>query len=203
MKRLFLLAIATATLAVACGDATGADTTRPVSAEIAADLGAETTATTQATIDESVPQESTTIPPDGPGDGMTYVGVQIVPEVLEAFGFSRGWLDDEELFVAVAATTEHRQQGLMNITDLGSLSGMVFVFDQDSSGGFWMKNTLIPLDIAFFDADGRFVDGFVMEPCTTPACPTYRSSGSYRYALEMRAGDMHPNPQILVLGDQP
>ena len=64
---------------------------------------------------------------------------------------------------------------------------MLFVFQVDSNGGFWMKNTLIPLDIAFFAVDGTFVDSMTMAPCTEDPCPTYRQSGSYRYAVEAPA----------------
>ncbi len=99
-------------------------------------------------------------------------------------------LDGVAYSVAVADTGELRRQGLMGVTDLGSLDGMLFVFGSDTTGGFWMKDTLLPLDIAFFAADGSFVDGFVMEPCTTPSCPSYRPSGAYRYAVEMPAGNM-------------
>jgi uncharacterized membrane protein (UPF0127 family) len=113
-----------------------------------------------------------------------------IPEVLRDFAVERIELDGIELLVAIADTSELRRQGLMNVEDLGDLDGMLFVFAADSSGGFWMKDTLIPLDIAFFAADGVYVDGFVMEPCTTDDCPTYRPRGPYRYALEMPAGDM-------------
>ena len=78
----------------------------------------------------------------------------------------------------------------MNLESRGDLDGMLFVFEQDTSGGFWMKNTLIPLDIAFFAVDGTFVDGFEMQPCTTDECPTYTPSGAYRYALELPLGAM-------------
>jgi hypothetical protein len=78
----------------------------------------------------------------------------------------------------------------MRVTDLGGLDGMLFVFQADSSGGFWMKNTVIPLDIVFFTADGGFVDALTMAPCTEDPCPTYRPNGSYRYALEAPAGDL-------------
>lgn len=204
MKRFGLL-IAMAIVIAACGNSTAIDSTSASADEISDTLVEESafagTTISEPTSDEPVPEESTTIPPDGPPEGMTYVGGQLVPEVLADLEFSQAVLDSEELFVAIAATGAQRQQGLMHITDLGTLSGMVFVFEQDSSGWFWMKNTLIPLDIAFFDADGRFVDGFVMEPCTTENCPTYRPSGSYRYALEMPAGEMNPDPQVLVLGD--
>ena len=52
--------------------------------------------------------------------------------------------------VAVADDPVERAQGLMGITDLGGLDGMLFVFEDDSTSGFWMKDTLIGLDIAFF-----------------------------------------------------
>jgi uncharacterized membrane protein (UPF0127 family) len=53
-----------------------------------------------------------------------------------------------------------------------------------------MKNTLIPLDIVFFSADGAFVDALTMAPCAEDPCPTYRPAGSYRYALEAPEGDL-------------
>jgi len=112
------------------------------------------------------------------------------PAGLEGFETSTIKVDNRELTVAVAETPRQRSQGLMGVTDLGSLDGMLFVFQVDSDGGFWMKNTLIPLDIAFFTADGGFVDALTMAPCTEDPCPTYRPGGSYRYALEAPAGDL-------------
>jgi uncharacterized membrane protein (UPF0127 family) len=78
----------------------------------------------------------------------------------------------------------------MGASDLGGLDGMLFMFPSDSDGGFWMKDTLIPLDIAFFDADGTLVNLLTMEPCATAPCPSYRPGGSYRYAVEAPAGDL-------------
>ena len=112
------------------------------------------------------------------------------PEGLEGFETSTITLDGRQLVVAVAETPTQRAQGLMNVTDLGGLDGMLFAFPVDSDGGFWMKNTLIPLDIAFFTADGGFVDSLTMAPCTEDPCQTYRPAGSYRYALEAPAGDL-------------
>ena len=112
------------------------------------------------------------------------------PVGLEGFETSTITVDDRELAVAVAETPIQRSQGLMGVTDLGGLDGMLFVFQTDSAGGFWMKNTLIPLDIVFFTADGRFVDSLTMVPCVEDPCPTYRPSGAYRYALEAPAGDL-------------
>ena len=121
-----------------------------------------------------------------------------LPRLLEEWDTGYIELDGEELLVAIADTPQQRRQGLMNVDDLLDLDGMLFVLDSDSTGGFWMKDTLLPLDIAFFDGEGLFVDGFAMEPCTTGTCPTYTPSGSYRFALEMEAGTMPENPQVLV-----
>lgn len=134
-----------------------------------------------------------------PGAGMRYYGELAVPQVLDGFDFGPTWLDGQQLVVGIADTSELRQRGLMFVENLGDLDGMLFIFEQDSTGRFWMKNTLIPLDIAFFDADGAFVDGFVMEPCTTANCPKYGPDGTYRYALEMAAGTMPANPARLEL----
>ncbi len=92
----------------------------------------------------------------------------------------------------VAANDEQRQRGLMEVTDLGGYQGMVFVWDADTSGGFWMRNTPTPLSIAWFDADGEFVSSADMAPCsaTAPDCPVYPSGGSYRFAVEVFQGDL-------------
>ncbi len=97
-------------------------------------------------------------------------------------------VDGDELEVALADRPDLRRRGLMGVTDLGGLDGMLFVFGEDVDGGFWMKDTVIPLDIAFFDAEGRVVDWLTMDPCLADPCPTYTPGGSYRYALETPAG---------------
>lgn len=97
-------------------------------------------------------------------------------------------LDGRNLRVAVAATVEERSQGLRGVTDLGDLDGMLFRWDTDLvSTAFTMAGTLIPLDIAFFAADGSFVDGFRMDPCETDPCPTYAAAAPYAFALETPA----------------
>lgn len=53
---------------------------------------------------------------------------------------------------------------------------------------FTMQDTVIPLDITFFDDAGRFVDGFTMTPCETTPCASYAASGPYAYAVEVPAG---------------
>jgi uncharacterized membrane protein (UPF0127 family) len=95
-----------------------------------------------------------------------------------------------ELMVAVANTPGERAQGLMGVDDLGILAGMLFVHESDSEVGFWMKDTIIPLDIAFFAADGSLVNVLRMEPCEADPCPFYYSGAPYRFALETPAGDL-------------
>lgn len=112
------------------------------------------------------------------------------PAGLEGFDTVTVTIDDQQLAVAVADTSALRSLGLMGVTGLGGLDGMLFVFEEFTDGGFWMKDTLIALDIAFFDADGIFVDGFTMEPCTGEPCQVYHPSGQYRYAVEAPAGDL-------------
>jgi uncharacterized protein len=90
--------------------------------------------------------------------------------------------------VVLADTAAERAQGLMGVTDLGAFRGMLFVFSEDTTAGFWMKDTLIPLDVAFFAADGSLVGEEPMVPCDAEPCPVYRADAPYRYALEVPAG---------------
>jgi hypothetical protein len=90
--------------------------------------------------------------------------------------------------VEVADTDDERQVGLMNRESLPEDAGMIFLFDEDVSGGFWMKNTLIPLSIAFADADGTIVRILDMEPCEADPCEIYDPGVSYRSALEVNQG---------------
>lgn len=85
----------------------------------------------------------------------------------------------------VAATETSRERGLMWRQDLARNSGMLFVFNQPGRYCFWMKNTLIPLSIAFLDDDGHIVTLAEMEAGSEePHCP----SQTVRYALEMNKG---------------
>lgn len=113
-----------------------------------------------------------------------------IPERLADLPTAEVAVDGAPWLVAVAQTGSTRRSGLMFVTDLGSLDGMLFVFPRTTTGTFWMKDTLIPLDIAFFDVDGVYVDGFAMVPCTEDPCPSYTPSGSYRYAVEAAAGEL-------------
>ena len=92
------------------------------------------------------------------------------------------------LDIEIADSSEQHQQGLMNRTELAKCSGMVFIFFEETTGSFWMKNTLIPLSIAFFDVEGKIVRIMDMEPCEADPCPVYDPEATYIGALEVNQG---------------
>ncbi|TFU17193.1 DUF192 domain-containing protein [Thermus tengchongensis] len=92
------------------------------------------------------------------------------------------------LKVEVADTPERQAQGLMFRKSLGEDEGMVFLFPTPTAGGFWMKNTLIPLSIAFFDRQGVILRILDMEPCRKDPCPVYYPGVVYQGALEVNQG---------------
>jgi uncharacterized membrane protein (UPF0127 family) len=107
------------------------------------------------------------------------------------FRATRVGLDDRCLRVLVADTDALRNQGLRAVTSLGAYDGMLFVNDHDTDARYTMADTLIPLDIVFFDRNGAPVGNASMRPCpdgSDATCPTYASRRKYRYALERRAG---------------
>jgi uncharacterized membrane protein (UPF0127 family) len=91
--------------------------------------------------------------------------------------------------VELANTEILRQQGLMNRTYLGENDGMLFTFDTDVQSGFWMKNTLISLDLIYIDGNKKIVDiKNQFTPCTTTDCPIYIAGFAFRYVLEVNSG---------------
>jgi uncharacterized membrane protein (UPF0127 family) len=97
---------------------------------------------------------------------------------------------DEATTIAVelADTPAEREQGLMGRTSLPADAGMVFVYPEDHAGPFWMKDTLIPLSIAFYAPDGRILRILDMQPCEAVPCPLYDPEVPYRGALEVNEG---------------
>jgi uncharacterized membrane protein (UPF0127 family) len=195
-------AIVTALLLGACGgdddgESAGADTTSETTAE----------PTTTASPGAPVPSGPETVTPaelleyagqapaargagldEPPGDpertpleGFAELAVSVTgPD-----GEVTGWC------LLAALVAEQRSRGLMEVTDLGGYAGMIFVYDVDDTGGYYMRNTPTPLTIAWIDAAGELVSTADMEPCENrEGCPTYSPTGSYRFAVEVPQGEL-------------
>lgn len=100
-------------------------------------------------------------------------------------------LDASPIRPELALTSAQRSVGLMHRTQAPT-DGMLFVFPTNTNGGFWMKNTLVPLKIVFFDASGKRVRTLRMAPCRVDDCPVYTPRKWYRFALELPATDTRP-----------
>ncbi len=166
--RAVLVALAAGLLAAGCSSASTADRADTPASEAAS-----------ATSPSTDPSGTTLVAPEGFPAGTLTV--------------TRPDGSVEELRVHVADTPALRQRGLMAVTDpgLGGRDAMVFVFAGDSTSAFWMKDTLLPLSIAWFRADGTYVDQADMDPCPAGTqCPTFGASGAYRYAIEVPLGGL-------------
>ena len=95
------------------------------------------------------------------------------------------YIDDKEIWVEVAQTPEERSFGLMGRKHLGRDEGMLFIFETEDYHGFWMKDTLLPLSIAFIGRNGRIVWVTDMKPLTLDSHVPPRP---ILYALEMNKG---------------
>jgi uncharacterized membrane protein (UPF0127 family) len=160
MNRVALLAVVCLLAACGGGDDESAQPTTTVSG----------TSTTEEAPPTTTEEEATTEEQSGP--------VVLIETATGEFGVP----------VEVADSQEERETGLMNRESLPADAGMIFLFEEDSSGGFWMKNTLIPLSIAFADADGTIVSILDMEPCEADPCEIYEPGAAYRSALEVNQG---------------
>ena len=93
--------------------------------------------------------------------------------------------EEIEVKAEIADTQEKRERGLMFRKHLDENAGMLFTFNDDSSYSFWMKNTLIPLDIIFLSKDFVIVEIIHAEPCKEEPCETYSTEKYSRYILEV------------------
>jgi uncharacterized protein len=134
-----------------------------------------TTTVSAATTEKSPPPSTTTEP-------------ETIPEETGPVVLIETAAGEVAVPVEVADSQEEREVGLMNRESLPPDAGMIFLFDDDTQGGFWMKNTLIPLSIAFAAADGTIVSILDMEPCEADPCEIYDPGVPYRSALEVNQG---------------
>ncbi len=96
----------------------------------------------------------------------------------------------ENIHVEVAIDPETRAQGLMFRESLPRGRGMLFLFPRSDIYSFWMKNTLIPLDMIWIDAEGTVVGVEAnVPPCQADPCPSYGPDAEAQYVLELGAGE--------------
>ena len=112
----------------------------------------------------------------------------LTPRNLFSLAENQVYLDIEGIrfIVEVADSPETRAQGLMNRSELSPLHGMLFVFEQERMVSFWMKDTEIPLTVAYIDSDGYIVELHELEPYNLTPVP---SSQPVRYALEVNRNE--------------
>ncbi len=173
MRRLSLL-IPIVLVAAACSSASADDPTSTTPPPGDSDATTSPTSTVPTTTDSTTP-EAVAVPPQLADHDLDMVVV-----------------GDRLLLLAIADSPSLRAQGLMEVTELGDLDGMLFHWRHEANGGFWMKNTVIPLDIVWFNEDGTYAGRASMVPCESDPCPTYNPEGDpdYRFAIEARPGDL-------------
>jgi uncharacterized protein len=133
--------------------------------------------------------------PTGTG-APTSVSPSLAPDVVpEGFGTIAARVtasDGElcELCLWLAEDTASRGRGLMQVTDLDGLDGMAFRYDGPHTTSFTMRNTVMPLSIAFFGADGGYLGSFDMEPCVAEPCASYPTPADFMVAIEVPQGGL-------------
>lgn len=100
----------------------------------------------------------------------------------------------------LAVTEQEQETGLMYRKSLDENSGMLFIYQDEQIRSFWMKNTLIPLDIIFIDSNNRIIDIQSAEPCKKNPCIDYISKYPAKYVLETNQGYSEKNN--ISIGDK-
>jgi len=121
-------------------------------------------------------------------EGSSSPGAVKMPPQIDTYRVKQVEVGDREMTLAIADNPSLRRQGLQGVTDLEDLDGMLFFWRHDGDA-FWMKDTLIPLDIVWFNPNGTYKGRASMEPCAADPCPTYQPDDlEFRYAIEAPAG---------------
>ncbi len=113
---------------------------------------------------------------------LTFAGSALAQSAMPVLELTSGMYRIE---AEVAATDPHRQLGLMNRKSMPPQHGMLFVFSHENTHCMWMRNTLLPLSVAFMDASGTIINIEDMQPQTEDNHCARRPA---RFALEMNAG---------------
>lgn len=195
---LVLIAIAL----VACADDDDASNTTTAAVELSTSTSTtSTTSPPSTTTAETTARTASTAPTSSTAPSMssssptattptTVAAGAVVPEGFEQVAATATAADGTvcELCLWVAATGDQRARGLMYVTDLGGPDGMIFRYDSPHTSAFWMKNTVMPLSIAFFDQGGAYLDAFDMAPCSADPCPLYPTPENFVNAIEVPQG---------------
>jgi uncharacterized membrane protein (UPF0127 family) len=179
-------------LLAACAEATGTSTSTPPTSPTTAAAAATSLAGPTTVPATAAPETTTTIP-----------AATTTTWSLPGFDTIEIAIDGQPMLVALAETPAQRGQGLMGVTEMPAETGMLFVFPVERITSFWMKDTLIPLDIAFFDGAGVLVEVLTMEPCQADPCPTYGPEAPFKWAVEAPAGafsDLDPATRLELPG---
>jgi hypothetical protein len=110
--------------------------------------------------------------------GVSVASAQQLPMMELTAGFHR-------IEAEVAANNAARMQGLMQRKSMATQRGMLFVFDRDAQHCMWMKNTFLPLSVAFIDETGKILNIEDMQPHSED---NHCAAKPARYALEMNVG---------------
>ena len=105
-------------------------------------------------------------------------------------------INNMDFEIEIMRTQKQKAKGLMNRKKLAENAGMLFVYESDQKVSFWMKNTLIPLSIAFISKSGEIKEIHQMKPMSMK---TVNSSNSVRYALEVNQGVFKKYILLLVI----
>ncbi len=106
----------------------------------------------------------------------------------------------KKIKVEIADSQAEMEKGLIHRENLGENSGMLFIFPDSEIRSFWMKNTLISLDIIFVDENLEIVDIKNALPCSSEPCALYTSSLPAKYVLEVNSGFSEQNN--LTIGEE-
>jgi uncharacterized membrane protein (UPF0127 family) len=187
------LVVAAALVLVSCGDDDVASTTAATATDATAPTpppSASPTPPTTAMAATSIASPPRTAPASSAAVTTTLAADAVVPQGFEQAAATATKADGTvcRLCLWLAATGDQRALGLMYATDLGGPDGMLFRYDTPTTSAFWMKNTVMPLSIAFYGADGSFLDAFDMAPCTADPCPSYPTPSNFTDAIEVPQG---------------
>jgi len=127
------------------------------------------------------PAASSTAPGASPSDDPTETG-RPQPKLPTI----KLWLGAHEVVAEIARTPLEHQVGMMWRTNLAEMEGMIFIFDEPDRRSFWMRNTLVPLDIAYLAPDGALLEVHAAQPRNETPLPS--DSDRVQFVLELRQG---------------